>query len=83
MIFSFEGGSHLTFAFAHACAQSLLIHALAHRSLGICDAMLQLLAAMRRLLEPLEAKTVSYSGTATADSISASIRDFPTSPGEI
>jgi hypothetical protein len=31
--------------------------------------MLQLLAAMRRLLEPVEAKSVSYSGTAAADSI--------------
>jgi hypothetical protein len=45
--------------------------------------MLQLLAAMRRLLEPVEAKSVSCSGTATADRISASIRIFPTSPGEI
>jgi hypothetical protein len=83
MVFSFEGGSHLAFGFAHARAQSHLIHAAPHRSPGICDAMLQLLAAMRRLLEPVEAKSVSYSGTAAADSISASIRVFPTSPGEI
>jgi hypothetical protein len=40
----------------------------------MCGVMLQLLAAMRRLLEPVEAKSVSYSGTATADSISASNR---------
>jgi hypothetical protein len=45
--------------------------------------MLQLLAAMHRPLEPVEAKNVSYSGTAIADKISASIRVFPTSPGEI
>jgi hypothetical protein len=37
---------------------------------------------MHRLLEPIEATSVSYSGTATAGSISASIRVFPTSPGE-
>jgi hypothetical protein len=30
-------------------------------------------------LEPVEAKSVCYSGTATADRISASIRVFPTS----
>jgi hypothetical protein len=83
MVFSFEGGSHLAFGFAHACAQSLLIHAAPHRSPRMCGVMLQLLAAMRRLLEPVEAKSVSYSGTATADSISASIRVFPISPGEI
>jgi hypothetical protein len=69
--------------FAHACAQSLLIHALAHRSPRICDSVLQLLAAMHRFLEPVDAKSVCYSGTATADRISASIRVFPTSPGEI
>jgi Protein of unknown function (DUF3096) len=63
--------------FVHACAQSLLIHALAHRSRGICDAMLQLLAAMHRSLEPIEAKSVCYRGTAAADKISASIRHFP------
>jgi hypothetical protein len=45
--------------------------------------MLQLLAAMHRFLEPVEVKSVSYSGTATPDSISASIRVFPTSPGEV
>jgi hypothetical protein len=45
--------------------------------------MLQFLAGMHRLQEPVEAKSVSYSGTATADRISASIRYFPTSPGEI
>jgi hypothetical protein len=83
MVFSFEGGSHLAHGFAHACAQSLLIHALAHRSRRICDGVLQLLAAMHRLTEPVEAKSVCYSGTATADRISASIRVFPTSPGEI
>jgi hypothetical protein len=83
MVFSFEGGSHLAFGFAHACAQSLLIHAAPHRSPRMCGVMLQLLAAMRRLLEPVEAKSVSYSGTAAADSISASIRVFPISPGEI
>jgi hypothetical protein len=38
---------------------------------------------MHRPLEPVEAKSVCYSGTATADRISASIRHFPTSPGEI
>jgi hypothetical protein len=38
---------------------------------------------MHRLLEPVDAKSVSYSGTAAADRISASIRLFPTSPGEI
>jgi hypothetical protein len=70
-------------AFAHACAQSLLIHALAHRSPRICDDVLQLLAAMHRLPEPVEAKSVSYRGTAAADKISASIRHFPTSTGEI
>jgi hypothetical protein len=73
----------LAHGFAHACAQSLLIHALAHRSRGIRDVMLQLLAAMHRLAEPVDAKSVCYSGTATADRISASIRVFPTSPGEI
>jgi hypothetical protein len=69
--------------FSHACAQSLLIHVPAHRSPRICDGVLQLLAAMHRLLEPVDAKSVCYSGTAIADSISASIRVFPTSPGEI
>jgi hypothetical protein len=69
--------------FCHAYAQSLLIHAAAHRSPRIYDAMLQLLAAMHRLPEPVEAKSVCYSGTATADRISTSIRVFPTSPGEI
>jgi hypothetical protein len=83
MVFSFEGGSRLAHGFAHACAQSPLIHAAAHRSDGTCDTTLQLLAAMHRLPEPVEAKSVSYSGTATADSISASIRVFPISPGEI
>jgi hypothetical protein len=34
---------------------------------------------MHRLLEPVDAKSVSYSGTVTPDSISASIRVFPTS----
>jgi hypothetical protein len=82
MVFSFEGGSHLAHGFAYACAQSLLIHAMAHRSPRICDDV-QLLAAMHRLLEPVDAKSVCYSGTATADRISASIRVFPTSPGEI
>jgi hypothetical protein len=69
--------------FCHACAQSLLIHAAAHRSRRICDGVLQLVAAMHRVPEPVEAKSVCYSGTATADRISASIRHFPTSPGEI
>jgi hypothetical protein len=82
MIFSFAMDRTWR-CFAHARAQSLLIHALAHRSPGICDGVLQLLAAMRRLLEPVGAKSVCYSGTATADSISVSIRVFPTSPGEI
>src|SRR4051794_14286478 len=45
--------------------------------------MLQLTAAMHRLLEPVDGKSVSYSGTAAADKVSASIRVFPTSPGEI
>jgi hypothetical protein len=67
----------------HACAQSLPIHAAAHRSPGICDAALQLLAAMHRLLEPIDAKSVCYRGTGATDKISASIRPFPTSPGEI
>jgi hypothetical protein len=66
----------LAHGFAHACAQSLLIHALAHRSPRICDGVLQLLAAMHRLLEPVDAKSVCYSGTATADRISVSIRGF-------
>jgi hypothetical protein len=83
MVFSFEGGSHLAHGFAHARAQSLLIHAAAHRSAGTCDAALQLLAAMHLVPEPAEVKSVSYSGTATADRVSASIRVFPTSPGEI
>jgi hypothetical protein len=69
--------------FSHACAQSLLIHALAHRSPRICDGVLQLLAAMHRLLEPVDAKSVCCSGTATTDRISTSIRVVPTSPGEI
>jgi hypothetical protein len=69
--------------FTHARAQSLLIHAAAHRSRGIRDATLQLLAAMHRPLEPIEAKSVSYRGTGATDKISASIRPFPTSPGEI
>jgi hypothetical protein len=69
--------------FAHACAQSLLIHAAPHRSPRICDGVLQLLAAMQRLPEPVDAKSVCYSGTAAADKVSASIRVFPTSPGEI
>jgi hypothetical protein len=45
--------------------------------------MLQLLAGMHRPGEPIEAKSVSYRGTAATDKISASIRAFPTSPGEI
>jgi hypothetical protein len=73
----------LAHGFARACAQSLLIHAAAHRSPGICDPTLQLLAGMHRPLEPLEAKSVCYRGTAATDKISASIRPFPTSPGEI
>jgi hypothetical protein len=56
-------------SFAHACAQSLLIHALAHRSPEICDATLQLLAAMHRPAEPVEGKSVCYRGTAAADKI--------------
>jgi hypothetical protein len=82
MVFSFAMDAHGA-RFAHACAQSLPIHAPAHRSPQICGAMLQLLAAMQRLLEPIEAKSVSYRGTAATDKISASIRAFPTSPGEI
>jgi hypothetical protein len=38
---------------------------------------------MHRPLEPVDAKSVCYRGTAAADKISASIRPFPTSPGEI
>jgi hypothetical protein len=38
---------------------------------------------MHRLPEPVDARSVSYSGTATADKVSASIRVFPTSLGEI
>jgi hypothetical protein len=38
---------------------------------------------MHRILEPVEAKSVFYSGTATADNISASIRVSPTSSGEV
>jgi hypothetical protein len=68
--------------FAHAGAQSLLIHAAPHCSPQICADVLQLLAAMHRVPEPVDTKSVCYSGTATADSISASIRVFPTSPGE-
>jgi hypothetical protein len=45
--------------------------------------VLPLLAAIHRLLEPVDVKSVCYSGTAAADRISASIRGFPTSPGEI
>jgi hypothetical protein len=82
MVFSFAM-DRTAHGFAHACAQSLLIHAAAHRSPRICDGVLQLLAAMHRLLEPVDAKSVCYSGTATTDRISASIRVFPTSPGEI
>jgi hypothetical protein len=82
MVFSFAMDGAGTW-FPHACAQSLLIHALAHRSRLIAFVMLQLLAAMHRLKEPVDAKSVCYSGTGTADSISASIRVFPTSPGEI
>jgi hypothetical protein len=37
---------------------------------------------MHRLLEPVDAKSVCYSGTATADSISASIRGFPNIAGD-
>jgi hypothetical protein len=83
MVFSFAMGRADAHGFAHACAQSLPIHAARHRSPGIRGATLQLLAAMHRLLEPIEAKSVSYRGTAATDKISASIRPFPTSPGEI
>jgi hypothetical protein len=69
--------------FAHADAQSLLIPALAHRSPRICDGVLQLLAALHASWNPLTAARVCCSGTAEADRISASIRAFPTSPGEI
>jgi len=76
MVFSFAMDRTWRVFFAHACAQSLLIHALAHRSPRICDAMLQLLAAMHRLQEPVDAKSVCCSGTGTADRIAASIRHF-------
>jgi hypothetical protein len=82
MVFSFAMGRAAR-GLSHACAQSLPIHAAPHRSPRICDATLQLLAAMHHPAEPVEAKSVSYRGTAATDKISASIRAFPTSPGEI
>jgi hypothetical protein len=81
MVFSFAM-DRTGACFAHACAQSLPIHPAAHRSPRICDGVLQLLAGMHRLPEPVERKSVSYRGTAIAAKISASIRHFPTSPGD-
>jgi hypothetical protein len=54
----------------------------AHRSRGIADSTLLFSAVLRHALEPIEAKSVCYRGTAAAAKISASIRHFPTSPGD-
>jgi hypothetical protein len=60
---------------AHVCplarAQSLLIHAVAHRSPSICNATLQFSASGNDALEPIEATSVCYRGTAAADKIPA------------
>jgi hypothetical protein len=50
-------------------AQSLPIHALAHRSGRISLATLQFSAVPRCVLEPVEAPSVCYRGTAAADKI--------------
>jgi hypothetical protein len=82
MVFLLRDGWH-RHVVSHACAQSLPIHAMAHRSRTVTFITLLFSAVLHCALEPVEAASVCYRATIAADKISYRFEVFPASPGDI